>query len=414
MSVQGEGAPIPVSRAIEELLNQGQVEDARRVLDLLQSKRPGDPQVLFLTGLVAVGTGDYAAAIRIFRRLLIDHPEAARVRLELARAFFLSKDYGNARRQFQFARAANPPPEVIANIDRYLLLIRQEKTVSYTASLSLAPDSNINAASSTREVTLFGLPFELNEDAQQHSGVGVALDGNVEWAPRLSANDRLRLGAGLSRHEYSGSKYDDMTLAAYAGPRHVSNRWDLGLLATGYMRWYGGEVYSHSGGARAEATYYPRPELGISGSFSAQYVSIAPQPQMSGMLWSGGLGAFHALGATSAITLKTGINRQQARYSAFANWSGFVAAGYYRDLPGGFSAYFEPSLSYSHYDAALPAIGTVRSDRSISATLALLNRHIVLARFTPRIAYTYTNQNSTVPIYTFGRNRVEIGLTTSF
>lgn len=399
---------------IAQLLKEGGADEAERVLDQILASNPHDQQARFLSGIVAVATADYKRAIRIFRAMLIDHPEAVRVRLELARAFYLDKDYANADRQFRFARAGNPPREVVANIDDYLYAIRQSKNWSYSVSLALAPDTNLNAGASSREVTLYGLPFELSDGARQHSGVGIALDAGVEWAPRIGERTRLRMGINGQRREYSGTTFDDMAVAAYIGPRFVTPRWDVSVLGTTFSRWYGADPYMRSAGARVEATYYLTPQLGLSGSLAAQRIDYARMEERNGPLYSLSAGLIHTLGPTSAVTLKAGVNRQDAHAAAYSNWTGYGAVGYFRELPAGFSVYLEPSLAFAHYDEALPVFGKARSDRIVSAQIALLNRHIVLSRFTPRIAYTFTRQSSNIPLYSFTRNRIEVGLTTAF
>jgi len=62
--------------------------------------------------------------------------------------------------------------------------------------------------------------------------------------------------------------------------------------------------------------------------------------------------------------------------------------GYQRDLTGGFSLYMEPSLAFSRYDAVDPLFGKRRSDQVQELQIALLNRRIVLSRFTPRASPT--------------------------
>jgi len=396
------------------LMNAGKLAEASAILDARLAGAPKDAQALFLKGMIATAQKDSRQAIRIFRSILIDHPEATRVRLELARAFFLDKDYGNALRQFQFALAGNPPREVVANINQYMAVIRDAKSFSYNFGLALAPDTNLNTGSSAREVTLFGLPFDLSEEARHRSGVGLAIDAGAEWAPRLGKGKRLRLGLSGQRREYSGSGFDDMTGAAYAGPRLVSGKWDLSLLGTAYKRWYGGKPYNQAAGGRLEATYYFSPRFGLSGALAAQWVRYRGARERDGRLISFNATAFRALTSSSAVTLKAGIGRQKARIAPYANWSGFVAAGYFRDLPKGYSIYVEPSFSLARYDEALLGFGKRRSDRSKSVLITILNRHLVLARFTPRISYTFTRQSSTIPLYRFQRSRLEIGLTTVF
>jgi outer membrane protein len=396
------------------LMNAGRLDEAAEILNARLSAEPKDVQARFLKGMIAVARKDNREAIRIFRSILIDHPDAARVRLELARAFFLDKDYGNAMRQFQFALAGNPPPEVVANINKYMAAVRDAKSLSYNFGIALAPDTNLNTGSSAREVTLFGLPFDLSEEARQRSGVGIAVEAGAEWAPRIGKGKRLRLGVSGQRREYSGSDFDDMTAAAYAGPRWVTGKWDLSLLGTAYKRWYGARPYNQAAGGRLEATYYFTPRLGLSAAVAAQWVRYRRARERDGRLISFNATAFRALTSSSAVTLKAGVGRQEAQIAPYANWSGFVAAGYFRDLPKGFSVYVEPSFSLARYDEALLGFGKRRSDNSQSVLITLLNRHVVFARLTPRISYTFTRQRSTISLYRFQRSRLEIGLTTIF
>jgi tetratricopeptide (TPR) repeat protein len=395
-------------------MSAGQLDAAEAVLDERLMADPKDVQARFLKAMIALAVGDRRQAIRGFRAILIDHPEATRVRLELARAFYLEKDYANALRQFQFALADHPPPEVSANIERYLRSIRDAKNLSYNVGISVAPDSNLNTGSSAREVSLFGLPFDLSDEARQRSGVGLALEAGGEWAPRIGTAKRLRLGANLQRREYPGSAFDDMTVAAYAGPRLVSGKWDLSLMGTAYRRWYGAKVYSDAVGGRAEATYHFSSRLEVTAAPGVQWISYRQSGERDGALISLNVGGFYALSPSSGVTVKAGAARLQAQIAPYSSWSGFVGAGYFKELPIGFSAYIEPALSTARYDEALLGFGGRRADTTQSLLVTLLNRRLVLKRFTPRMAYTYTRQSSSIALYAFTRNRLEIGLTTVF
>ena len=109
------------------LIAKGRTDEARALLQNLSARYRASNDIDFLLGLLAVEARDYPAAIDRFRAILVRSPGAVRVRLELARAFYLKGDHANAYRQFQFARAGNPPPGVVANIDRFLGQIRQQK-----------------------------------------------------------------------------------------------------------------------------------------------------------------------------------------------------------------------------------------------------------------------------------------------
>lgn len=417
MSEAGEPAPTEshsIDEFVELLVRQGRIDDAANMLQAVEAANPGNQQVRFLMGLVAMHQGNHRKAIGIFRSILIDHPEAMRVRLELARAFFMVRDYQNADRQFRAVRAGELPDAVKANVDAYLAQIRMAKDWSYSVSVAIAPDTNVNGASTSREVDIYGLPFRLSDDARQKSGIGAAVDASVEYAPKIAPNGRLRIGAALQRREYDGSQFDDMTLALQAGPRFVFPKWDISMLGTGFRRWYAGEAYASSLGSRMEATHYVGARTVLNGTLGVLRIEDERDDARSRWVYTASLGGIRQLSQTSAVTLRFGVNRQNAKEGAYSNWSGVISAGYFRELPAGFSVYLEPSFSFTNYDAPLPAFGKERSDKVGTLTAAILNRRIVFWRFTPRVAYSYSKADSNIDLYDYDRHRVEIGLTTVF
>lgn len=407
------GSTLPSVDTAKTLMLNGRSQEARSLLQDLAKQHPADNGVAFLLGMLALDAADYRQAIGDFRSILVREPTALRVRLELGRAFYLSHDYENAFRQFQFARAGRLPPGVGASIDKFVAAIRREKNWSYNFSFAVAPDTNINNGTSSREATIFGLPFELNGDTRRRSGTGLAIGASGEFAPRLTEQVRLRLGSAIERRDYAGKAFDDTIVAVHAGPRFLLERWDLSLLGTAFYRQFGGRQLSHGLGARAEATLNGT-RTAISLGLSGQQIRYPHYPLQNGRAFSLSGGAVRALTPASALNGRIGFSRKTARTSELASWSGWAAAGYYRDLPGGFSVYVEPGFSYSRYDAADPFFGVRRKDRLIELQLALLNRRIVLSRFTPRIALTFARRRSTIDLYNYSQRRLEVGVTSAF
>ena len=401
-------------QAAELLMQAGRLDDARKVLVALQKVRPDDSEVLFLLGMLDVQQKDYAGAIQLFRKILVREPSVARVRLELARAFFLKHDYDNAERQFRFARAARLPPEVMANIDHYLYAIRQQRRWTSNLSIAIAPDTNLNAGPAVTQIDIFGLPFQLSDQTRQHSGVGAALDTGGEWAAPIGPNLRMRLGSQFHGLVYPNQAYDDLSLAVYAGPQILVRRWDISPMATVFRRWYGGRLYDQGAGGTLGATYYLSSRLGVSGSAGGQRITYPVQPAQAGNAISGALGGFFTPSPVSVVRGSIAVTRLKARDDAYAYTSGQVALGYDRDLPGGLSVSIAPSYTYTRYDAPLAGFGIVRRDRQFTAQVTLLSRRIEWAGFAPRLLYAFTRNASDIPLYSFDRNRFEIGLTRVF
>ncbi|MYG38870.1 MAG: hypothetical protein F4162_07900 [Synechococcus sp. SB0676_bin_10] len=154
---------------------------------LASSDHPDQVDVLFLVGLAALGAaqspetpeserkGYLDEAIAAFHKILVGRPELARVRLELARAFYVKGDDGLSQKHFEQVLAGNPHPAVAGNIRRFLAVIRRRRRWKGYFGATLAPDGNINAASDAKTVDLWGFPF--TPDQGPRSGVGVVLWG---------------------------------------------------------------------------------------------------------------------------------------------------------------------------------------------------------------------------------------------
>jgi hypothetical protein len=364
--------------------------------------------------MIAVADKDYRGAIARFRQALVIEPAATRIRLELARACYLARDYDNAMREFQLARAGNPPAGVVVSIDRFVATIRREKRWSYSVDLAVAPDTNINHATSARDAIIFGLPFDLDPNARGRSGVGLAAGGAVEFQPRLADTVRLRLGLVAERRQYLNTQFDDMTVEAQAGPRFVLPRWDISLLATEYRRWFGDRPYNDGLGGRIELTRFLSARTAVFMSASAEDLRYPHAPLYSGPAWSVTAGLSHALTPASSLSVRGGVSRQSARTPDLANRGWFGGFDYQRDLKGGFSIEIAPEIVRWRYDAIDPFFWVRRSDTQEDVQLAVLNRRVTWKGFTPRLAYTFVHRKSSISLYSFDQNRLEVGLTRVF
>ena len=182
--------------AARAALAKGELEDAEF---LLQGVKPGEgnaDDLDFLYGSIAMAREDWQTAIARFRAMLIRDPTLPRVRLDLALAYFRAGEDGSAAYHFrQVLGDKDLPPVVRARTLAFLDAIRRRKTWSVSAAVALAPDSNINAATSSRQVNLFGFPAQLSEDARQTSGVGLNANISAGYEARISPDLRFRTSA---------------------------------------------------------------------------------------------------------------------------------------------------------------------------------------------------------------------------
>src|SRR5690348_5479453 len=74
-------------QAAQLLIANNRLDDAKRLLEQVLAAKPDDSEALFLLATIAVAQKEYDSAISLYRRILVQEPDAERVRLDLARAF---------------------------------------------------------------------------------------------------------------------------------------------------------------------------------------------------------------------------------------------------------------------------------------------------------------------------------------
>jgi tetratricopeptide (TPR) repeat protein len=398
----------------ERLIASGRFSEGRDVLYRIEKSKPRDPQVQFLLALLDRRDTDYDRAVQRLRRILVDEPKAERVRLELGRTFFEAGDYNSAERQFRYARAGNLPSAVVQNVDRYLGAIRQRKTFSMGLSLAISSDSNLNAGPATDTITLYGLPFQLSQNAKATSGVGLVGDLSAEWAPRIASGTKLRIGTQVRRAQYKESDFNDMTVAFYAGPRLNLKKWEFNVLGNVARRWYGEKVYTNQIGGGVDTTYFVSSRFGISAGINLGHVRYERISLQSGMSANIGLTAFYAPTPASFLRVTGQVGRQKARSEAYANRSWLAALQYTHELKGGLTASLAPGITRISYDGPLAAFGTSRRDTQLTGQASLLSRRIDVFGVTPKLVYTYTRNRSSIPLFEFSRGKAEVVLTSNF
>ena len=414
-------APVPGSvesdlNAAVDLLLQGEVEDAVAVVRPHLSRDARAVDLLFDAGTAMLVSAQAThpsqaaarealldASITIFRAILAEHPDFVRVRLDLARAFFLRGRDGLARRHFERALAANPPAPVVANINRHLAEMRARKRWSGHFGMALAPDTNIGAASASETVLLdvFGqrLPFTL-DDGGETSGVGLALWAGGERQEPLAPNWRLRLGGDIFLRDYSGSGFDRMGLGGHVGPRWlIGPRTEASLLLAARRDWQAGDPSSRSLGFRLEASRRLSPRL--SGRLGASRMerrhdestlSDGPVTDLSASLsWA----------ATPILQtdIRAGWGRERPETEDLHSRTRWVSLGASAALPRGFSVSGTLTGRWTGYEGPgrrPPNVldGTPREDVTRSIRLTVLKRDLTIRGFSPQLSVTNERRES--------------------
>ena len=151
--------------------------------------------------------------------------------------------------------SGSPPEVLVANINRFLNIMRARRRWRGYFGFSVAPDTNINAASDAEIIYINGLPFRRSTTATNRasSDIGVVGWGGGEYQFPVAERWRLRSGININHREYKGSRFDQTFISGYVGPRWLINRnTEISLLASASQRWWGGSSFNYDYGARLE------------------------------------------------------------------------------------------------------------------------------------------------------------------
>jgi hypothetical protein len=408
-------ATLPDIDASKRMILAGRPQDAKVILDNLASLHPDSPDVLFLLADIAVSEQDYDRAIELYRRILVREPNLTRVRLELARTFFLVRDDETAEYHFRLAQGASDlPPEVAANIEKFLDAIRARKDWRIDLTVAAAPDTNINTGPDAEIVVIGGLPYRLSGTARRTSGLGLSSSLGGEYVAGLSDTIQMRAGGQIWRAEYSGDDFDDTIANGFAGPHVLFDQGEVSVLASGWRRWYAGEPYAYAFGARIEAGWQPIPRLHLQADLERLEVRYDDQPFRDGPVTSLDLSATYGLDARSFIRLIAGVERERTEAAPLRNTALKLGAGYYADLAYGFSAYVEPQVIRTGFDEEDFFFDTKREDHTLRVRTSLSNRQFSAFGFMPVFSYIYTRNWSNLDFYDYHRHQFLIGLTRKF
>ena len=396
-------------------LAKDELEDAEFLLGGIKPGEGNIDDLDFLYGSIAMAREDWQTAIARFRAMLIRDPTLPRVRLDLAVAYFRAEEDSRAAYHFRQALGDEDlPPVVRARTLGYLDAIRRRKTWSVSAAVALAPDSNINAATSSRQVNLFGFPAQLSEDARQTSGVGLNTNISGGYEARISPDLRFRIGASLYTRTYEQSKFNDRTLTLRAGPRFLFEKFDLRPELTARARRLGGETYSRAAGIGLSGDWHVAPAWRLSAAVGGERIFYETFLG-DGNMYSTQVGLAHALGPATLLRADGAFRREAVESEAYS-WREFVAGvSATRELPRGFVVTAGSTYRLRRYDRPIAAFGPeARQDRTLAGRIKVSNRHIELFGFMPELTVRYERRSSNLSLYDYKRNLIEVGVVRTF
>ena len=201
--------PLQAARA---LLEAGKAQAAYEQLLPLLEQRAGDASYNRILADAALESGHAMEALFALERVLTQHPDDARSRIQMGRALLALGEIETAREQFSRVLGQSGVPEsLLARARNYIDLIDRPgadtSRARFTGRLSLDGgwDSNVNAATVERDIIVpaFGIPVILPDSGVRQSDGFLRIGGrgtaNVPVAPHVRLIADVRMAQRINR-----------------------------------------------------------------------------------------------------------------------------------------------------------------------------------------------------------------------
>lgn len=399
---------------------------------------PAAVQSEFDAAMQAVEANRLRTARQQLTALLAANPSLSRARLELARVYYLSQDYGAARLEAQrVLDDPNTPPTVQATVLAFLAQIdadearyaaRHQWTPSFYAGLMY--DSNINYGLAQDIVDIGGLPFIVSPDSKEKSGGAAVLNTGI--AHTFNPNRRFEAGEDTGsfvwqseanayyRAYFDESDFNLGVLTLRTGPAWiVPGRWRayVGLQADEIF--LGGDALALFTSLNPGAIWQVGEnwEVALDGIITQRDYHDGDESGRDGWYEAGNLAVGRYFSQRSVL-VQAGVSYanfdaddEPFSYQGPEVFVGFNAAAWTN------GAVFA-RISYRWYDFSgeEPGFDTPRDDTELRTLLGFQHdfREGWLDRWSLIGSWSYTDNQSNVAIYEYDRNQVSLGLSRRF
>ena len=356
---------------------------------------------------------DHRGAAVLLRQILDEQPDVARVRLELARMQALLGNLREAGRELRAAQAAGLPPEVERLVRFYASTLAAQRPYGATVEVALAPDSNINRATSSETLETVIGDFELDKDARARSGLGLATKASAFLRLGVEPGTDLLVRANGYGRVYRQGDFNDMVASLQAGPQYRSGKDRINVLGSAAWRWFGGTPYSCAYGVTGDWSHplSTTAQLRIDGG--AIHTHDRLNALRSANRLSLGAGVDKAFSARTGGGLRLSGAREIANDAGYSTASGGLDAYLYRET-GRTTAVLRAGYDHLEADARLFLYPRRRIDDRISASIAGTFRALRVGALAPQVTLGYEKSFSTIGLYDYSRASVEIGIVAAF
>ena len=405
---------------IDKLIKEKNYQEAFQQASLLEDTHSGQANFDFLYAIAALETGHAHHAIFALERLVHQFPDNGRVKVELARAYFLSGDHKTAESIFADVLATAPPEKVTNKIKVFLRLIEERKQAlksKFSASIKLIGgwDSNYNSAPDLNIIQIGGINFSLNESSQQQGTGYTGLEANLNYQHPIHKKLLLSYGVYYQQRQNIGDELDTQTAGIYLSPDYFLKKGKLRFPMQLQQLDLDKESYRQYGSIGAEWTPSLKKNSKWTHFFQYGLIHYTNQPARDMSL--------AVIGTSYDVISKKGNYYQTALF--YNDESSDIDRGEHNEvdslglrtlvkwpLSNKKSLYGKITLQNMEYGKTHPVFSVLRKDQLYAATFGWETKLNSVTVFT--VEAEYSENSSNIDIYDYDRTSAFISLRYNF
>lgn len=424
-----QNADMPKERLEEISLDQltvlaknGDYDQGYEMSKQLIDEWEGDPRFDFYYGLHALETGHFDEATFVFERLTAFDPHTLRYRLELARALYFNNNTENAKTEFEIALKSNPPPQVKANIRKFLKRINKSEAAarhSFHASVGLTSgyDSNINSGTEEEGIEFPDIGFvTLQDEARSQDSMFKQLNTRAYYS--FSHKKRQSIDVSMTTYHKRNdevSTYDLDVINVFTGyswqPKQI--RLQGGLTTTTVK--LDGDDYQNQNTLTGSAIYtsHSLKSYGLSANLGSRASENDSLPDAdvatvsANMSWPNGTQKYTSIslyGGSENVSEKD-LEHFGKTYFGMTYMSRYL-------LTAKFARIIQGSVQNNSYQADNPTFAETRSDTSVMAGWGY--EWTPWKLFSWRADVNVSHNASNLDLYTYYRAIISTGISFQF
>lgn len=279
--------------------------------------------------------------------------------------------------------------------------------------IGLAPDSNINRATQNAQIDLFGLPFQLDEDALATSGIGLTGSVSGLYRKNLGKNARLNIRANGSGDFYTRSEFNDFTVSTSVGVEIFEKNRSISLPISFGQRYIGQTKIFDFYGLTADTRFRVDKKSQIQATAAINYFDYQQRTDLSGRVTR--LALFYERLLSPTLTVRVGANISGNETNDEINTTnsigGELVVG---KTVGPLTLFSRAGYSNTQGDVVFAPFTVVRETDFYSGEVGVIFRAISYRGLSPQLRFRRIVSDSNIPLFDFNSNRFEFAVTRTF